>query len=244
MRTLLNTYPYLVACLTALGVLGVLLLLSPGQRKPALLSGALCTPFGLFSIWLVPTYWNPRWVWSMGGVGIEDLLFSFAAGAWVWILAVFFLRKRLVLRIHLPQVLARYAVIMACGLSCWGIAWKLIHDPMLAVWVSFVVGTLVHLLLRPALWRLTLSGGLGFLGVYALGMKIWLWSLPSFAASWPATVRWNTLFLGIPYGEHIWALTYGACWPLVLAFLFRAEWLPSLSTISHAVSCATRKERI
>jgi len=241
METLLVTYPYLVSCLTALGVLGVLLILSPGQRKPALLSGALCTPFGLFSIWLVPSYWSPCWIWSLGGVGVEDLLFSFAVGGWVWILAVFFLRKRIVLRIHLLQVLARYALIMGCGLSCWGLAWKWLHDPMLAVWVSFVAGTLVHLLLRPSLWRLAVSGGLGFGLIYGLGMKVWLWSLPSFAASWPATTRWNHFFLGIPCGELIWAVTYGACWPLALAFLFRAEWIPS---VSQAVSSAIQKERI
>ena len=223
MREFVHTYPYLVFCLVGLGLLGGLLMHCPGQRKPALWSGLLCVPFGLSGAWLVPVYWDPRLVWSIGRVGVEDLLFCFVTGGLVWLFSAWWWRDHLAVEIQMRFVSGAYAALLVLGLLCFGTAWLILRDPMAAVWMAFGNGTAVFLLLRPGSWRLAVAGAAGFGLYYGLSTMAWIWLVPEFADSWPAAGRWNAPVGGVPQGEIVWAVTFGACWPSWMAYLFRAE---------------------
>jgi len=227
MRQYLATYPYLAACLGGACLLGVLLLFSPGQRKSALWSGLLGTPLGLCSFLMVPDYWEPRWVWSAGRVGLEDLLFSFVFAACSWLIATWVWRRRLRVRLCPSRMLIRYTACMVSGVIVFWLALKCLQDPMSAALLGLWVGVGIHLILNPDRWRLAVSGALGFGVVYVLYLKLLLILMPNFISSWNLEGPWGTAILGVPHGEMVWAVTYGACWTLCCAFLFQAEWQPS-----------------
>lgn len=223
MREFFHTYPYLAGGLGGLAFLGIGLAVLPGQRKPALLSGALGMPFAGLGTWFVPVYWDPQMVWRVGRVGLEDLVFSFAFAAWAWLFAIWPVRKRATIHVRWRFLLAGYAGLVACALATFGLAYRVGRDPMASIWMAFAVGVAFHLFLRPEFWRLALAGGLGFGLAYGLYVKLLLEWFPAFAASWSVPGRWSTLAWGLPVGEWAWAVGYGACWPLFLAFVFRAE---------------------
>lgn len=223
MREFFHTYPYLAGGLGGLAFLGIGLAVLPGQRKPALLSGALGMPFAGLGTWFVPVYWDPQMVWRVGRVGLEDLVFSFAFAAWAWLFAIWPVRKRATIHVRWRFLLAGYAGLVTCAMSTFGLACLIVGDPMASVLMTFAVGVVFHLFLRPEFWRVALAGVLGFGLAYVLYMKFLLDGSPVFASFWAETKPWSTPCWGIPVGEWAWAVGYGACWPLFLAFLFRAE---------------------
>jgi hypothetical protein len=229
MREFFQRYPYLTACLFGMTALLAVLAGCPGLRRPAIWSGALSTPFALSAVWLVPAYWQPRHVWSVGRVGLEDAVFSFLVGGWAWRLAAWPWRCRLAIQIHPVPVLAMYAGLLVPGLACFAGAWRLLGDPMAAVLLAFACGAAVFGVVRPGSWRLLSSGTVGFGLAYPLATKSCLAGRPPFTAFGPAGNPWSGQVWGIPAGEIAWALGYGACWPRFMANVFRAEWKEAYS---------------
>lgn len=92
----LKTHPYLIANLPVL--LAVLMLARLARPRSygrlSLLSGLICISTSVLVPLYNKSYWNPV---RLGGwpVGIEDVSFSIAVGAMVWLLAAFFFRRRL-----------------------------------------------------------------------------------------------------------------------------------------------------
>lgn len=219
----LSTYPYLATDLGGLVIFLVLLTLSSGKRSLALVSGLLAAPFGLMGVVMVPAYWAPRVVWSVWNVSGEDLLFSFVTGGLAWLLAASFCRRPVTGCLPPRHILTWYTVFNGCGLATMLLFWRLGCDPMTAVLLSFAVGTVVHLTLRPGKWRLAVAGALGFGAIYLLLSRLWFVLAPDFVRQWTPTSPWSRSVGGLPLGEIAWAVGYGACWPLYMAFLFRTE---------------------
>lgn len=223
MREFFHTYPYLVGGLGGLAILAAWLAAWPCQRMPALLSGLLGLPFAGFGMWLVPHYWHPQMVWRVGKVGLEDLIFSIAFSAWAWLFAVWPVRKRVTIHVRWRFLLAGYVGLVTCAMAMFGLAYRFLDDPMASVLMTLAVGVAFHLFLRPKHWKLALAGVVGFSLAYGLYIKcLFNWS-PVFGSFWAEAKPWGRLVWGLPVGELAWAVGFGACWPLFVAFLFRAE---------------------
>lgn len=220
----LRTYPYLAISLGMLTVpMAALALCRPALRRAALLSGLLATPFAFSSVLVVPEYWNPRRLVVILGVGIEDLLFSFITGTLACMCALIPWQDHMEMRLRPGYILAGYLLSNVCGLSFVFLAMAFGSDPMTSVVFSFVMGTAILLTARPALWRVAVSGCLGFTVVYLMLVGIGLWAAPDFLRQWNQSVFWGRPILGIPIGEAVWALGYGAVWPLFLSILFQIK---------------------
>ncbi len=224
--SLLASYPYLVASLVDLAAFLTVLAFCPGQRKPAIVAGCLALPFSLTGVLMVPTYWTPRVVGSFWKVSPEDFLFTFLTGGLAWLTAATFCRRPITIRIQPRHLFSRYALFAGCGLTTLLLGWRLCSDPMTAALISLVIGVPVLLALRPAFWRLAAAGALGFSVIYLLLARFWFVLAPEFIQQWTPDSRWSRPVGGFPLGELAWAVSFGACWPLLMAFLFQAKLVP------------------
>ena len=220
---LLQEYPYLATALAMLLIAGFSLALLRSQAKPALLSGLLGIPYALFSFEFVGSYWHPRTIAYLWITSPEDLIFSFAAGVTAWLLAAWPFAGRIVWRFSPRRLLTRYLSLSALGIGI-GYAIKFTHpigvmnSAMVGV---IVVGGLLCWLKRDSL-RLAFAGMLGF-GVYYLALgavSISLW--PHFVQQWISAELLKYNIFGLPSYELIWALGYGAVWPLFMAYVYDA----------------------
>jgi len=217
----LSRYPYLALALGCLAALALMLVVCrPHQRTLAVLSGLLTAPFGFTSVLVVPAYWQPRRVFEFLETGIEDLLFSFAVGAVVWLCASWRWSDRLSVRTSAVGVLPTYVAVSALGLAIALAGVGMGLDPMTSVIASFGIGLIACLRGRPGWWRLAAAGCGGFTVLYVVLVKATLTAMPAFLAQWTPSGRWGLTVLGVPAGEIAWASSFGAFWPVFLARTF------------------------
>jgi len=214
----LSTYPYLGMSLAMLVLLLGGTLAHPRQRRMALLSGALQAPLGFLSVFFVPGYWVPNRL-TVFGAGVEDLLFSFASGGLVWLLATVPLGRGGDGTLEPRRIFGRYAAFALPSIGAGALLWWLGFGAMNA---TFVVGSAATLVLA---WRhrralhLSLVGALGFGILYGTILKgsYWLW--PEFPAQWTAAGSWGIEVWELPLEEIAWAAGGGAAWPLFVTDL-------------------------
>jgi hypothetical protein len=218
-----QAYPYMATSLVMLGCAALLLISRPATRGAALLSGLLSMPFALFSFEFVGVYWHPRTVAYWRATSPEDLLFSFSTGVIVWSLATWLGSPIPILAIDTKRLVQRYLALSALGIGT-GYFFKFFHP--IGVMNSAMVGIgLVGLVVaasRRDAWRLALGGLVGFgafyIGLGALISVLW----PSFVGQWQSGEMLRFSVLGLPGYELVWALAYGAVWPLFMAYCFDA----------------------
>jgi hypothetical protein len=205
-------------------ILAVLLAASPRrQRRQALFSGAVAIPMSLLEWLYVPDYWNPSRFAVAFGVGVEDVLFNFGVGGISWLAATWPVRDRLVLDIRVRRMLSRTAIGFPLGLG------PLLLLPCLGVGVSSAMVcsiaffALSLLLLERTMWRVALTGAIGFALFYALTMAVAFRALPGFLSQWSHASLWGHRVCGVPLDEVAWALVYGAAWPTAVGFVFQAR---------------------
>lgn len=223
-----HEYPYLATSVAMLLLACLGLWLRPLQAKYALLSGLLGVPYALFSFEFVGSYWHPRTIAFWWITSPEDLLFSFSAGVTAWLLATWPFGDNLRCTPSWNLLLRRYLGLSALGIGI-GYAIKFTHPigVMNSAMVGVVVvGGLLCWLKRDGL-RISLAGMLGF-GLYYLVLgaaSIGLW--PHFAEQWRSAELLSFNIFGLPSYELIWALGYGAVWPLFMAYIYSATFTPT-----------------
>lgn len=222
----LSDYPYLIGNLAFLPVLVVGFVLAGSERRRMLISGLCAVPLALTGF--VPPreagwYWTPQ---RLGGfaVGLEDGLFLFSSGAMIWLFAS--IRQRLETGANPSQAAMRYFWMWVLGsaavfgMHAWGMDFTIT-----CLLVPF--GVLVGLFFRNrSLWKLACFGSLGFLILYTGWLRIWLWSFPAFLGPENASGVLATSVLGVPVGEMVWALIFGAAHPLGMAYLLDVTYRP------------------
>jgi len=221
---LIETFPYLGWSLAMFGLLGVLMLCSSAaQRRKALWSAALATPFAFLEQFAIPIYWNPKRTLVWLGVSPEDFLFVFTIGGLSWLLATWPLRQRLAVDTEPKGLLRRYTLVsgLAFPLSLGTLLLEV--KPMSYTLVPIVVGGFVFVALRPALSLLAVPGMAGYTLVHCVVLKSAFALTPSFASSWNAPNLWGPTLWGIPVDEIIWAAAFGAVWPVFVAYVFNAR---------------------
>jgi hypothetical protein len=218
---ILADYPYLVCCLALLAIFGVCLLMNRSQRRAAVVAGVLGSPLSIVSPLFRPEYWDPICITDLP-VSIEDVLFSFAAAGIAWILAVRPLDGRLTTDLGFKRSLARYTAWSIAGLAMALTGWSLGLGVMTAFLVAMVVLAPVLLIRRPELWPLAVAGGVGFGFVHTLVAIMILAVYPELGQQWTTSNLLGVKLRGLPIEEVLWAVGYGAIFPLMLGHSFDA----------------------
>ena len=213
---------YLAWSLVHLAICTGSLIVFREHRQLMLRSALFSVPTALYAIAFVPEYWRPETV--AGSVtSPEDVLFSFANGGIVWLLAFGLSGQRVTARRVPHQWLFRYlgctTLFVATSLPLWLAGLKVMSAGLIG---SLVVLGFVGWRCR-ALWRAAIGGGLGFMVLYAalLGGVLAVW--PHLLLQWNIPNLWGLYLLNIPLEEIVWALAYGAVWPLLMAYVFDAR---------------------
>ena len=232
MKALILTHPYLVTTIVALlAILMVarILLLKSQQRIVFTSSLAAIAPC-LFSVYFENEYWSPT---RIGGfqLGIEDALFSFDTAATSMLMTILILSSRLtfdfqmrlfIKRSLIPSFLAVIIFLSGCwaGLNAMT-SLLLTQAALIAILLGF----------RPDMLLMAIVGLFGFVPVYFIIVKVYFWMWPDFVYEWNQNHLWGRLVWGVPLGEVVWALGFGAMWPLFVGYGFNGNLLgPSKNT--------------
>jgi len=205
--------------LTALCLAGLWLV--PRHRTPALLSAMLGIPGAAYSLVFVPTYWNPVRILALP-IGIEDVLFSFANGGLVWLLVAVW-TPGIRVSIDAATVAKRWLAVTAAFTLLLVVIARAGVPVMHAGLVGAAVILGAMLWLCPAYWPLAVRGAIAFTILYGAvlfgNLHIW----PGTLSQWDTRVLSGIVFLGAPVEEMVWALAYGALYPVVMAFFLDAR---------------------
>jgi len=232
LKALISTHPYLVS--TILALLAILMvakiLLLKSQQRIVFASSLVAIVPCLFSVYFENEYWSPT---RLGGfqLGIEDALFSFDTAAISIIMTTLILNSRLtfdfqmrlfIKRSLIPFSLAIIIFLSGCraGLNAMT-SLLLTHAALIAVLLGF----------RPDMFLMAIVGLFGFVPVYFIVIKVYFWMWPGFVYEWNQNHLWGRLACGVPLGEIVWALGFGAMWPLFVGYAFNGNLLgPSKNT--------------
>lgn len=186
-----------------------------------LLSALLCSPFSLTSSFYEPEYWSPHRVWNLS-TGMEDLFFSFTAGGVVWLFAVIFFRRRLILFPAPKPIWRRYwqcaLYALAASLFFFWLGWGVMKSTLVVLY-----GWGFSLLaFQKKLWPVAFWGGASFLAIHILMLKFFFSLCPHFLGQWNLAAV-SAIIWGMPLEELAWALGFGFTWPLYMAYVFNVQ---------------------
>ncbi len=216
----IKNHPYLIANIPWFFLLAIVVsLVRPeNYRRLSLWSGLACLPCSILALIHNESYWNPIRLGNWP-IGIEDLVFTFAAGTMGWLLAAWPFRYRLSINIRLSLWVRRAGF---TGMIFGGLCLLLWQAGINGLENTLLAGILilpVLLLRKPALWSLAGSGILLYLPIYALIVKIQLLIWPDYIQQWTLIGPFGIIFLGVPVGELVYALVFAAVWPVYMAFV-------------------------
>jgi hypothetical protein len=220
-----SDYTYLCFSLVSLLVFLVGLMACRKQSRPMRfspwISALLSAPFAFLSCFFIPSYWEPVRITEFWSTGIEDIIFSFANGGMVWIMATSTIRNRLILNIQTRRLLWRYLVCTVSGIS-FGMPLFLLgfDNPMHITFIGMAAATAVLLWLRKELWPLLVVGALSFGFLYTVACSITFALALDFIRQWNAEALLGFCLLGVPIEEITWSVSFGGLWPLIVAFIF------------------------
>jgi hypothetical protein len=192
------------------------------QRRLLLISALLSTPFSFASVFFVPEYWNPVRI-APFVVGIEDLLFSFSTGGIVWMLATWSLHNYIDTELRLQRTIKRYFIYIVSGTAVNVMLYILGVGVMTATLIGILLVATALFLLRRKFWPLIITGMIGFVIFYFVIIKVIFMLFPAFPPQWTTENLWGFRVWGVPIEEVIWAMVYGAVWPLFMAYVLNVR---------------------
>jgi len=215
----MSAYLFTTLFLTALCLVGVWLI--PRHRKTALLSAVLAIPGAAYALVFVPAYWNPVLILPLA-IGVEDVLFVFASGGLVWLLVAVW-TPGILLSIDAATVAKRWLAVTAAFTLLLVIIARAGVPVMHAgvAGAAVILGTILWR--RPAYWLLAVRGTIAFTILYGAVVFGSLHMWPGTLSQWNTRALSGIVFLGAPVEEMVWALTYGAVYPVVMAFFLDAR---------------------
>jgi hypothetical protein len=211
-------HPYLFANLPVLAAVLLLPRLTPnrGYRRSAVFSGLACMPCSLAAI-TDSGYWHPA---VLGGMrwGVEDLIFTYTAGASAWLLAALWRRKTCAVSVRDFKTAILCMTLWGVPTAAAGLGLGLAGMDHITSTLISTAACLLFLLGRKAsLWRLALAGLGSFTPAYVLVVRLQFAVWPNYISYWNPSGPWGTLAFGMPLGEIVWAAMFGAVWPVVIA---------------------------
>ena len=205
--------------------------LTRAQFALTMLSGLIVLPVLVFVPFLEGNYWHPV---RLGGwvIGIEDALISFDSSANAWYLVAVAFGPRLEYRYQFGRSLRRYllAIVVPAAIYLAGI--RLRWDPMTALLLTYLLAGFVFWCWHRSDWRFIVIGGFGYcLTLYAIE-RVSFGFFPGMIQQWNLDGPWGAVIAGLPLGEIVWALLYGAYWPLFTALVYEVTLRPRSDTVA------------
>jgi hypothetical protein len=216
MRTFLATYTYLAGSLGGFAGSLIVLGISRSQRVAMFLSGLLAILWALGGYVIEGSYWQPKRI--VGSfTGLEDVLYSFCAGVYTWLVATSVLRRRLTIRLAISTIVRCLIINSLLGFSLFTM-FRLFGIPLMAsISCSMLaVGSLL-VGLRPQLWTMPLLGGIAFPVLHLLVVSCFFNIWPHALTQWNLANLSGILLLGVPIEELEWAIGFAVMWPLLMA---------------------------
>ena len=232
MKALILTYPYLVTTIvTLLATLMVArILLLKSQQRIVFISSLAAIASWPFTVFLENEYWNPT---RMGGfqLGIEDALFSFDAAAISMLITILILNSRLTFDFQMRPFIKRSLIPFFLATIIFLSGYRAGLNAMTSLLLTQAALIVFLLGFRPDMLLMAIIGLLGFVPVYFIMVKVVFWVWPNFVYEWNQNQLWGRLIWGVPLGEVVWALGFGAWWPLFVGYVFNGNLLgPSENT--------------
>jgi len=191
------------------------------ERKKILISAVLSIPAACTAVLFVPEYWKSKRITQLS-VGIEDIIFSFATGGIVWIIVSFSVGRNFSYKMALNTMIKRYLTLVALGVSLIYILfrstkWGVMAEALVGI---IIIGLILLVRFRFKSWRIAAAGSLLFTLYYSITTGFILKLFPHMNLYWNNNNLWGISVFNVPLGEIVWALGYGAVWPLAMAYVF------------------------
>lgn len=189
------------------------------QRRLMLISGLLSTPFALTSYFFVPEYWQPdRMVVFI--TGVEDLIFSFSNGVILIGLISrklpFSIRNSKVCKVSLNRLMG---CLSACVLPWLFLLCAGVRTMEATLIVGFIFWALYLWICKGRILAASVVGGISFCIFYLFFLKCAIFLFPQIPRWFSPTGIGSRMVSGIPLGELLWSLFFGATWPLFLGWI-------------------------
>jgi hypothetical protein len=170
-------------------------------------------------------YWNPPTVLPFW-ISIEDFIFAFASTGLATMSAFWPVRHRLTWEIQPGKVMSRYLTFILAFSPVAAICSFLDFKPMTSMLLPIIFAGMTLIWLRPQHWITAAAGCSGFTIIHMMVLKLSFKVTPDFAGSWSFFNLWGLQFSGIPLDEIMWAVAFGAIWPLFIAYLLDVRLVP------------------
>lgn len=221
MRVMLISYAFLICSVLYTSITLILghFTLPREQFRLMIYAGLATATSGGFAYFLEGNYWMPL---RLGGfmLGIEDLLISYAVGMIPWYLVAFTWKKKLQMNFQWPGVIKRFLLISFISYTAY-LFWVWFGlNPMTGLIVICGILVLAVLFMKPRNWPLALTGMISFSVVWFFVVALTFWLLPDFIFQWNLEGQWGRPLFGVPVGEIVWAVAFGAVLPLLNSFVF------------------------
>lgn len=215
-------YAYLTLSLVLLGLFVGCLVLSPQRlRNSIVLSAFLSAPASFASLVFVPEYWHPNRIINFI-IGPEDLIFSFSTGGIVWLMAIWLIRHKIVIKFDKNNIVRRYAILIVVGCII-NLLLMMGMDIMYSTVITILIIGLWIIFRRSHYWEICISGLIGFTAFYFFFIKLSFQFFPNFIDQWNFENFYGLFIWGIPFEEIIWCMAYGCVWPLIIGYVLDAR---------------------
>jgi hypothetical protein len=223
----LKSYPYLLWSVTEIILFIVFLILNTKcYLRLFLMSALLSLPFAFSGASAVLLdYWNPSRLLPFW-ISIEDFIFAFAATGLATMSAFWPVRHRLIWEVRPEKWLSRYLTFILVFSPVAVICSLLDFKPMTSTLLPIIFAGVALIWLRPQHWITAAAGCSGFTLIHMIVLKLSFRVTPEFATSWNFFNLWGLHYSGIPLDEIMWAVSFGAIWPLFIAYLLDIRLAP------------------
>ncbi len=227
----LTSYPYLTLSLVLAALAAAGALLFPNARRSMLVCGLGAAPTSLLTVSFVPAYWQPV---RIGGawIGMEDVLFSFATGALMWLTFSVFLRRDLdAAPSCLGGFLRRYFTCGPAFLAVYYLLRQADCAPMASALGGMLILGLGMSLFAADLLLPAIAGGALFGTLYSVTLAASFAVWPEFSKYWSVAYTDGFVIGTIPAAEIAWAVGAGIVYPLVMSYVMSPSLLPRRSLL-------------
>ena len=223
----LRNYPYF--WMTAIGALAVAIMIATSRRhRKAIFFSALAgIPPAMFSPAFEGRYWSPRRLLG-GGLGIEDFLCGFMVSGMLW-WAICLIPRFGRMELDFSRFWSRYWLVALPAIAASNGAYFADADGLTLALIGPAVAAAILVFLAPSLWRFSAAGLAAFLALWWINLKLYFMAWPHFPGSWNQGVWFGRSVAGVPVGELLWAVAFGACWPAFMAWCMDAKPAPITS---------------
>jgi len=216
----LKQYPYLCWSALLLMVFLAIFFVVKEARRIMIISGIASAIYSFAAIVFVPEYWQPVLL-IQSTVGLEDLVFSFANGGIVCFLAIWPFRRKMTASYTLGSLVGRFLIWTFIGaILCYTIRRTGASVMTCFLFTMMIIGIML-LLQQKWYWPLSLAGAIGFSVLYVGVMAFLGFCFPDFHQQWTLPNLYGQRFLTFPLEEFLWALGFGAVFPMIMASVFQ-----------------------